>query len=135
MDEGGKAMIELIKSLIEKLGVSEGQARGGLAALMKLVRGQLDKGEFAKVEEELPGASGLADDAPEAGGLGGALGALGSALGGKAESLGGLASLAGVFEKLGLDADDIARFAKVVMSFLEKKGATDVKALIEKALK
>ena len=93
--------MELIELLTQNLGVEEKQAKGGAGLLFQLAKDQLEDGDFAQIANLVPGIDGLIGEAPEVGGVAGALGSLAGAFGGKAASLGSLATLAGGFSQLG----------------------------------
>ena len=71
--------------------------------------------------------------AEASGGLGGMVGSALSAFGGGG-GLGGLASLAGGFDKLGLDAGMLAKFAPIVKGYFEENGGDVAKNLMSKFL-
>ena len=48
--------------------------------------------------------------------------------------IGKLAELAAQFKKLGLDMETVQKYVKVVMTFVESKGGTVVKDLLNKVL-
>ncbi|MEM9420137.1 MAG: DUF2780 domain-containing protein [Planctomycetota bacterium] len=130
-------MQELIAKLTAELGIDEKQAEGGLGLIMKLIKDQLGGEDFEKVKEAVPEAEALADAAAEgggeaAGGLMGVVGSIAGALGG--EKFESVASLAGGFDKLGLDASMVTQFLPKVMEFLESKGGGDLASLVEKFL-
>jgi hypothetical protein len=127
--------MELIKLLVNQLGVSDEQATGGAGLIFKLVKDRLGAGDFGQVKNVLPGVDDLIDSAPKAKGVGGMLGGLASSLGGGAGKLGGLASLAGGFKKLDMDSGMIQKFIPVVTSFLQSKGGDSVKDLLANVLK
>ncbi|MBP7275642.1 MAG: DUF2780 domain-containing protein [Kiritimatiellae bacterium] len=128
-------MNELISELVSKLGIQEGQAKGGAGLLLKLAQQKLG-GDFSKVAAAVPGATEMISSAPEAGGLaklaGGLLGKLG---GGKASGLTDLASLADGFSQLKLDSGMITKFVPVILEFVKGKGGQEVVALLSKVLK
>ena len=129
-------MNDLVNTVTARLGVSEGQAEGGLGLLLKAAQDHLGKGDYAKVVDAVPDAGALVAKAPAEGGggagamLGSLAGAAGGLMGGGAGKLGALASLAGGFESLGLDKDQILKFAGVAKTWLENNGKGDVAALI-----
>ncbi len=129
--------MDLIGTLKGQLGVSDDQARGGLGALLRVAREKLGQGDFARVEHQVPGASQMADAAPQpegGGGLTGALGSLAGALGGgSAGGLGKLAGLAATFSKLGLDPSMIGKFVPLILSFVQSKGGEGAMQLLAKA--
>ncbi|HPD17852.1 MAG TPA: DUF2780 domain-containing protein [Planctomycetota bacterium] len=131
--------MDLIGTLKSQLGVTDDQAKGGLGALLRVAREKLGQAEFAKVEEQVPGAGQMADAAPRAegsGGLAGALGGLAGALGsGSAGGLGKLAGLAAIFSKLGLDPAMIGKFVQTILAALQGKGAADARDALSSTLK
>ncbi len=127
--------MELIKLLVDQLGVSDEQATGGAGLIFKLVKDKLGAGDFGQIKNALPEVDELIDSAPKAKGVGGMLGGLVSSLGGGAGKLGGIASLAGGFKKLNLDAGMIQKFVPTILSFIQSKGGDSVKGLLENVLK
>lgn len=126
-------MNELVQQLVSAIGVNEEQAQGGAGLLLNLVKDKLSSDDFSKVAEAIPGVEGLLEAAPEGGG--GLLGAITNmipGLGGGA--LGDLAGLASGFSKLGLDADMVAKFAPLVIGFIQEQGGEGVAGLVKKAL-
>jgi hypothetical protein len=126
--------MELVQQLMQSLGIKEEQAKGGAGLLLKLAQDKLGKGDFAKVAEAVPGAEDLIQEAPEGGGLAGAVKGLAGAFGGKAEGLGDVAGLTSGFSKLGLDSGMIGKFVSIVVSFIQEKGGDELKGLVEKVL-
>ncbi|MFZ5563806.1 MAG: DUF2780 domain-containing protein [Thermodesulfobacteriota bacterium] len=127
-------MADLISELVSKLGVQEGQAKGGAGLLFKLAQEKLG-GDFSKIAAAVPGVQDLIASAPKAGGLAGLAGGLLGAVGGdKAKSLAGLAGLAGGFSQLKLDSGMAAKFIPVVLDFVKSKGGPEIGALLSKVL-
>ena len=130
----GCMMNELIGELVSKLGIQEGQAKGGAGLLFKLAQQKLGS-DFSKVASAVPGMDEMISAAPQAGGLvqaaGGLLGKLGGA---KAGGLADLAGLAGGFSQLKLDSGMVARFVPVILEFVKGKGGQEVVALLSKVL-
>jgi hypothetical protein len=126
--------VELIRQLVSQLGVQEGQAKGGAGLLFKLAKDRLSGGEFSQIARSVPGAEGLIKDAPQSGGVMGAIGDLASKFGGKAGEMGTAASLAGGFSKLGLDSGMVGQFIPIVLSYVQGTGGDAAKHLLEKAL-
>jgi hypothetical protein len=119
---------------VQQLGVSDEQATGGAGLLFKLAQEKLSSGEFAQVKDAVPGIENLMAEAPQAGGLTGALGGLASSLGGGGSQLAGLAELAGGFQNLGLDSGMIGKFIPIVLSFVQSKGGDAIKQMLAKVL-
>ncbi len=126
--------MDLVTSLMQNLGVSEPQAKGGAGLIFQAAKDRLGADDFAKVAQAVPEANSLLASAPAgAGGLG-ALGKLAGGLGGTAGGLGGLAGLAGGFTQLGLGGDMIGKFLSLVVSYVQRKGGAGVGSLLERAL-
>ena len=126
--------MEIIGVLINQLGITEDQAKGGAGAIFNLVKDKISDADFNGLAAVVPEMDELLAAAPEGGGLAGAIGGLTSILGGGAEKLGGLATLAGSFDKLGLDMDMVAKFVPVIMSFVESKGGESLKNILKEVL-
>ena len=129
-------MTELVSQLVSQLGINEEQAKGGAGMLFKLAQEKLSGGDFSQIADALPGVTEMINSAPETsgGGMASMIGGALSAVTGN-ENLAGLASLAGGFEKLGLDAATITKFAPIVIQFVQEQGGDSVKSIIEKVLK
>jgi hypothetical protein len=127
--------MEIVSQLIEQLGISEEQAKGGAGALFNFAKEKLGSGDFSKISEAVPGMDDLLQAAPQSGGLAGMVGGLASKLGGDAGELGGLASLAGMFSKLDLDSGMIAKFVPIILSFVQSKGGDALKNILQGVLK
>jgi hypothetical protein len=66
----------------------------------------------------------------------GMVGSLASAVGGDSQlgQLGKLAQLAGVLEKLGLNADMVSKFLPIILSFVQQKGGAGLMNMLQGAL-
>ncbi|MDD4903327.1 MAG: DUF2780 domain-containing protein [Candidatus Bipolaricaulis sp.] len=125
--------MELIKQLVDQLGINKEQAEGGAGLLFNLAKKKLGEDVFKKIADAVPGVQDLLKSAPSEGGVGGMLGKLASKVG--AGDLGNLAGLAGGFKKLNLDTGLISKFVPIVMDFVQSKGGDAVKRLLESVLK
>lgn len=102
---------DFIQESKNSLGLSEGTARSATGGILQMVRKQAGEEEFSRLQEKIPGADQLLQDAPaeksegsKGGMLGGLMGAAGSAMGGKGGSLMGLGAIAaqtGLGDKMG----------------------------------
>lgn len=126
-------MEELIGQLVSKLGVQEGQAKGGAGLLFKLAKDKMG-GDFSKVAAAVPGVNDMMSAAPQAGGAAKLVGGLLGAMGGKAQGLAGLASLAGGFSQLKLDSGMVTKFVPIILEFVKGKGGAEVVGLLSKVL-
>ncbi|MEM9185532.1 MAG: DUF2780 domain-containing protein [Planctomycetota bacterium] len=139
--------MELIEQLVSQLGVSTEQAEGGAGALFKVAQEKLGADDFSQVSNLIPGLDDLIGKAPDAdapnpaeGDAGGLLGVVGdlakkAGFGDAADKLGDLAGLTAVFDKLGLDAGMMTKFASAVMEFLKSKGGAQVVTILQGVLK
>ncbi len=126
--------MEMLNALVENLGVSEEQAKGGAGAIFSMVKDKLGGENFNQIADVVPGMDDILSAAPESGGVSGLIGGLASKLGGGAEKLGGLASLAGAFKGLDLDAGMVGKFAPIILAFVQSKGGDTIKNLLAGAL-
>lgn len=125
--------MNLVEQTIQKLGVSKEQAEAGLGLILKLAKEKLGT-DFSQVSNVIPEANHLVNAAPseEKSAGGGLLGMLVDKVG--LGGLGKLADLAASFQKLGLDMDKLQEFVKTILAFVESKGGTVVKDLLNKVL-
>ena len=127
--------MEIIKLLVDQLGVTESQAQGGAGAIFNLVKDKVSGDDFNKITEVIPGIDSLLSAAPKGGGgLSGAIGGLTSMLGDSGGNIGKLAALAGSFKNLGLDMDMVAKFVPIIVSFVQSKGGDSLKNIMEEVL-
>jgi hypothetical protein len=126
--------VELIQQLVGTLGVQEEQARGGAGLVFKHAKDRLGSGQFSQIAQAVPGIESLISDAPQSGGIMGAVGGLASKFGGKGAELGTMASLAGGFSKLGLDRGMIGKFIPIVLSYVQGKGGDGPMQLLASVL-
>ena len=126
--------MSIVDEIMKQVGVSKDQAEGGLGLIFKLAKEKLGA-DFSQVSNVVPDANTLIGKAPAedaGGGLMGVLGGLAGKMG--LGDLGKLAELAAQFKKLGLDMETVQKFVKVVLTFVESKGGTVVKDLLNKVL-
>ena len=127
-------MNELIAQLVAQLGIDENQAAGGAGTLFKLVKEQLGEADFFKLAGAVGGIETLIGRAPEEGGAAKLLGGLGSMFGGAAGSAAALGTAVSAFEKLGLNAEMVAKFAPIVLAFVQNKGGDVAANLLQGVL-
>lgn len=130
--------MSIVEDIMKQLGVTREQAEGGLGLIFKIAKEKLGP-EFSQVDQVVPNVNQLINKAPSEeggeaadGGLMGMLGGLADKLG--VSGLGKLAELVAGFDKLGLDAETLQKYVKIVLTFLESKGGTAVKELLNKVL-
>ncbi|NIO09998.1 MAG: hypothetical protein GTO40_19135 [Deltaproteobacteria bacterium] len=117
---------DLVNVLMQKLAVSKGQAKGGAGAIFNTVKGGVSTSEFSKVEKAVPGIPNLMKAAPKSSGMGSLLGGIG---GGNSSM-----KLADSFTKLGLSPDQAGKFTTVVLDYVESKGGSALRSVIQQAL-
>lgn len=124
-----QALIELLTS---QLNIDTAQAEGGLGAIAKLAQDKLGSADFSQLNDAVPGFDSLAANAPQvdSGGLSGLFGSAMSAIGG--DGAGNIAQLVGMFDKVGLDADMVTKFATIVMQFVQEQGGEGAMGLLKK---
>ena len=117
---------DLIATVTQGLGVSNGAATAGVGGLLGVLKSKLGA-QFGEVAKAIPGADAAANAAPAGGGL---LGKLGGLLGGGAGSVG---AVAGMLAKAGISADKLPSFLKMFVDFLKSKLSPDLlKSIVEK---
>lgn len=136
--------MSLVEELVAQLGVSNDQAEGGAGLLFGLAKDKLADGDFSQLLDVLPDdVEALIGRAPSAsaeassGGMMGGIGAVADAigLGDVADKLEDLGGLVGGFEKLGLDADMVSKFAATLIEFLKSRGGDQIVGLLQSILK
>ena len=134
-------MQELIKSLVNELGVTQPQAEGGAGAIFKAAQERMGAGQFESLLGNVPGVKDLLALAPKqdtgGGGLGGLMGGLASMAGklGAGGELAQGAQLLATFGQLGLNKDMLMKFVPLVLNFLESKGGQALVTQVRGALK
>jgi hypothetical protein len=128
-------MVEnIIKELMKKLNISEEQAKGGLAVLLKFCQEKLGEKDFQRITDLLGSNwQELMKAAPKASAnLMGKLGGLASVF---SEKAGAMANLASGFKSVNIDMGKIQQFVDVTLTYLQEKGGPQVKELLSKFLK
>jgi hypothetical protein len=127
-------MDDLIRKLTKDLGVSKGQARGGLVALLRAGQQNLSRRDFDAFVADIPGADKLLQSAPPPSALSSLAGGLGSLLGGR-NGAGRWAGLAAAFTELGVDIDTARKFGPIVIEHVRTHGGEDLVEKVRSALK
>ena len=129
--------VDLINILMEQVGVNEGQAKGGLGLILKLLEGQLEGTQFEQIVDLIPLATEVMGAAPElGGGSGGIMGLLMKLLPflGGGGSLGALAQVAGGFSQLGMEPSQASDFVPIIGDFLKQQGGEEIGGLLSSVL-
>jgi hypothetical protein len=127
--------MDLVSTLVSKLGVTKDQAAGGAGAIFKSAKGNMTPGDYKTLVTKVPEAESLQEQAPKsesktASMLGGATSLLGKKTGG----LAGSADLINSFKSLGLNQEMIGKFTPVVLDYVKEKGGPMVMGLLQKAI-
>lgn len=116
------------------LGLNQGQAEGGMGALLKLAQGNLSGNEFSSLSSAIPGADKMLNAVPEldsGSGMSGLLSGVGGNLG---SSLQGGAMVYDAFEKLGISRELAAPMVDVAKNYLQANAGEDTVGLLMKGL-
>ena len=125
--------MDLITTLVDTLGITKDQAKGGSGALFQNAKDNLSADDFKKVSDTVPDMDGYLAAAPDVKSKGG-LGSLGSSLsslGGSAAKAGSMVDLSSAFSKLGMDSGTLGKFVPVVLDFVQSKGGESVAGLLK----
>ena len=131
---GHAGTMDLISTLVDKLGITEKQAEGGTGALFQNAKDNLSAEDFKKVSDAVPGMDGYLAAAPKAeqkSGIEGTLGSTLSSLGGGAAKAGGMLDLKSAFSKLGMDSSTLGKFVPEVLDFVQSEGGQSVVGLLK----
>lgn len=111
----------LVGSLKSKLGVTDSQAKGGVGSLLTLAKEHLNKGDFDKIAQLVPGTQKYLDAAKS----------LGAVTGPVKDSSG----LNAAYSRLGIKPETAAKFTPTVLDAVGKVGGDSAKSLLAGALK
>ncbi len=126
--------MDLISTLVNKLGITEKQAQGGVGALFNNAKENLSTEDFNKAAEAVPGVDKYMAEAPSTAsdeGAGGLLKSGLSSLGGNASKIGGMAGLTDAFSKLGMNSETMTKFVPIVVDFMESEAGSSVAGLLK----
>jgi hypothetical protein len=121
----------LLDSVTSNLGVSNEQAKGGMAALVNYAKQNISEEQFAMLTDKVPGLDSVLEYLPmikeaSSGGLGGLMDKAAS----YNETLGQLNNLNKQFESLGLDTDMIKGYADQATQYLDTPQGQEAKKLL-----
>lgn len=131
---GHAGTMDLITTLVDTLGITKDQAKGGSGALFQNAKDNLSVDDFQKVSDAVPDMDEYLAAAPDVKtkkGLGGTLGSSLSSLGGGAAKAGSMLDLTSAFSKLGMDSGTLGKFVPVVLDFVQSKGGESVVGLLK----
>ncbi|MCL1050542.1 DUF2780 domain-containing protein [Shewanella abyssi] len=124
---------DLVGSVMSQLGLSQGQAEGGLGSLLSLAQSSLGSSDFSSIADSIPGIDGLLSAVPEMDSGSGMSGLLSKA-GGFGDSLKGGAMVYDAFEKLGISKDLAAPMIDIVKGYLDANGTSGTSDLLMQGL-
>ena len=131
---GHAGTMDLITTLVDALGITKEQAKGGSGALFQNAKDNLSAADFQKVPDAVPNMEEYLKAAlavKTKSGLGGALGSSLSSLGGGAGKAGSMVDLTSAFSKLGMDSGTLGKFIPIVLDFVQSKGGQSVVRLLK----
>lgn len=126
--------IKLIPLITKTLGVTDGQATGGMGALLQAVKLLMPNSDFASIVSAIPNASSLMDAAPAPNNGGGLLDTAMKFAGEQNDTVKVGLDLVSKFKSLGLSADMIPKFSDVAEGYLSDNNSADTGKLLSSAL-
>lgn len=124
---------DLVGSVMSQLGLSQGQAEGGLGSLLGLAQSSLGSSDYSKLAASIPNADSLLAAAPALDSTKGMSGLLSKA-GDMGSSFQGSAMVFDAFEKLGISKELAAPMVDIAKSYLEANGSEGTAGLLTKGL-
>jgi len=129
--------LQMLPFLMQQLGITEGQASGGLGAILQTATSILSKGDSKSLLDAIPNATALLKAAPsikqdtdEDNMLSGVMKTAGE----YSDTAKAAANLSSQFESLGMGAQMIPKFVDATKSFLNKSDNSDAAALLTSSL-
>ncbi|HSN72522.1 MAG TPA: DUF2780 domain-containing protein, partial [Steroidobacteraceae bacterium] len=119
-------MHELVSQLINRVGVSEHQARAGTGALLKAAEERMDPAEFEQLLGSVPGVRDLLQAAPQKSATGGLLSGIASMIGGEQSDVAQATRLLTAFGSLNMGKDEIMKFLPIVTEYLKTHGGENI---------
>jgi len=117
---GAASSTGLTSTLVNRLGVTETQAAGGVGSILAFAQQHLAAGDFDLVAKAIPGSEKY-------------LGMAKQLLGGV--PVGDKAGLQGAFSKLGMSPDMVSKFSPIVTDYVGKAGGQQAGNLLAGVLK
>ena len=122
---------KLIGQLVDLLGVSQSQAKGGAGAIFKEAKNNMSTGDYSQLLGAIPGIDSLIKSAPQDSGLAGKASSL---FGSSSESMKGTAALTDSFSALGLSPDMVGKYTDVILDYVQSEGGQQAMTLVKNAL-
>lgn len=111
--------------LIQRAGVTQSQAQGGLGVLLQMAQSKLKAGEFAQLEQAIPNVQNLLSNlSPEM------LSSIAQLASGSGGTISNLITIVSLFKQLGMTPEQIQQFVPLVLDYVNtQQGATMAKLL------
>lgn len=128
--------LSLLPMLTQSLGVNDGQAQGGMGALLQAVKLLMPQNDFSTIAQAIPNASSLLSAAPAltGGGSGGMMDTAMQMAGEKSTTAKAGLDLVSQFKSLGMGADMIPKFSNVAEGYLTQNDAPEASSLLSSTL-
>lgn len=129
--------ISLIPLLTQSLGVTDGQAEGGMGALLQAVQLLMPQSDFSSISQAIPNVSSLLGAAPavdSASSSGGMMDAAMQMAGEQSTTVKAGLDLVSQFKSLGMGADMIPQFSSVAESYVTQNSSPETGSLLSTAL-
>lgn len=126
----------MIKSVSEATGISESQAKGGLAAVFNYAKNNVDSEQFKSLSDSLPGVDSVLSALPDISKMAssGGLGDIVDQVANQNESLKALNGLKKQFESLGLSTEMIMQVVAAAKTYLDTDEGQKIKDKFTQAL-
>lgn len=128
--------ISLIPLLTQSLGVTNGQAEGGMGALLQAIQLFMPQNDFSSIAQAIPNANSLISAAPavDSGSNGGLMDTAMQMAGEKSTTVKAGLDLVSQFKSLGMGADMIPQFSNVAESYVTQNSSPETGNLLSTAL-
>ena len=130
--------VSLIPLLTQSLGVTDGQAEGGMGALLQAVQLLMPQSDFSSVAQAIPNVSSLMDAAPTvdtgSSSSGGLMDTAMQMAGEQSTTAKAGLDLVSQFKSLGLGADMIPQFSSVAEGYVTENSSAETGSLLTTAL-
>lgn len=126
--------VKLIPLITQTLGVTDGQAKGGMGALLQAAQILLADTEYGTLANAIPGASALLDAAPAKEDSSSLMGTAIKMAGEQSDAAKVGLDLISQFKSLGMNQEMIPKFASAAEGYLEQSGSAEAGGLLTSAL-
>lgn len=128
--------VSLIPLLTQSLGITDGQASGGMGALLQAVQLLMPQSDFSSITQAIPDASSLISAAPsvDSSSGGGLMDTAMQMAGEQSTTVKAGLDLVSQFQSLGMGADMIPQFSGVAESYVTQNSSPETGSLLSTAL-